>query len=110
MAPALPVLVGAGGKRLAIQNQVIVESCSLQPSRSCRGGTEYTTKERLLLGGRTCQWGWPPGTSGATRTRQIVCAGRPARQPSCTHAPKSPQGAPIQLLQLMSLFDPRIKP
>ena len=48
LARALPVLVVVRGKRLAIQNQVIVKSCSLQPRRSGRGGTEYTTKERLL--------------------------------------------------------------
>ena len=45
---ALPVLAAAGDKRLAIQNQVIVESGSLQPRRSGRGGTGYATKERLL--------------------------------------------------------------
>ena len=45
---ALPVLVAAGDKRLAIQNQVIVGFGSLQPSRSGRGGTEYMIKERLL--------------------------------------------------------------
>ena len=36
--------------------------------------------------GRTCKWGRPPGTSVATRTLLIVCAGRSACPPSCTHA------------------------
>jgi len=45
---ARPVLVQKGGKRRAIQRQVIVESGSLQPRQSGVGGTEYTTRERLL--------------------------------------------------------------
>ena len=36
LARALPALVAAAGKQLAIQNLVIVESCSLQPRIAVR--------------------------------------------------------------------------
>ena len=89
LARALPVLVAAGGKRLAVQNQAIVESCSLQPAGAAAARPSIRPRNWCLLEGRTCKWGWPPCTSGATRTRRIVCAGRPAHPPSCTHAPSS---------------------
>ena len=113
---SLPVLVTAGGKRLAIQNQVIVEFGSLQPSRSGCSGTEYTIKERLLAWRQDVHMGlasWHERSDKDT-------ADRVRRQTSTSavlyprghagHAPRSARGAPIQLLQLMSLSDPRIKP
>ena len=45
---ARPTLVQQGGKRRAIAQQVTVESGALQKRRSGVGGTEYTTRDRLL--------------------------------------------------------------
>ena len=42
------VLVQKGGKRCAIQHQVVFQSGSLRCRQGGVGGTEYTTKERLL--------------------------------------------------------------
>jgi hypothetical protein len=42
------VQVQTGGRRRAIQTQVVMEAGSLQPRRSGVGGTEFTTRERLL--------------------------------------------------------------
>ena len=52
LARARKVLVQKGGKRRAIQRQVVIESGSLQP-RKC-GGTEYTIKERARVRAAAC--------------------------------------------------------
>ena len=110
LARALPALVAAAGKQLATQNQVIVESCSLQPRSSGRGGTEYTTKEWLLAWRQNVRMGLASLHKRSDKDAADRARRQRARRPSSTHALGGARDAQIPLLPLMSLFDPRSKP
>ena len=45
---ATPVTADVGGKRRAISQQLVQESGALQPREGGVGGTEFSTRERLL--------------------------------------------------------------
>ena len=85
---ARPVLVQKGGKRRAIQRQVTVESGSLQPRQGGVGGTEYTTRERLLawkqdvVRGISSRW-----DAGGRNNADRVCRQLEAAAIMLIHAP-----------------------